>query len=781
MAAGSVLPPTIVPLRTPDQNSLGKQYITTNTPIELKTVTPGAQIYFTIDGTRPEPNQRFGQKTTMQYTGPIYLSPGKQMLKAIAVDRQERQSATVTKTFFVSFSDDDVDDGGEAKQASSARALSKSGPPLHSTSASLMDQFQQTTRSTGLASNMLCSRPSTGGAHFLSARLDKSRASTSDSTSPKELRPASVQRPQTPAEVQQLGQDTGYLKCVYCFAQRPADPFSRFCGECGSPMPSVPPRRASPPEAGELGKCLYCHSMVPLNAPRCMVCDAPMQPQLQPQAAKRLQRRIICVGCGMANPPEMSVCVACESELTGVPREITIDEVIPEELSGPKIAPVCHSCDRQLALDSRFCDGCGGKVVDLASSAVVCSLCNASNSAQYRCCTSCGASLRPDQATKHDPGASTTSVDGGKKRTKDGSWLIVPPPKPPGQLKTQACQTEGLFFPSAKAIENMKGSEVEKIMSHLTMQDRATRDLTQTSPGRGYWRQQTDHICAHIKAYSQNSPDFQSAIGQPLMGRVLAATARQEDHELTLTFTFDLKSLPETGSRSVSRNGTFSTSAMSRSGTPPTSRVSSSSARPASAGASLSGLLLASSGYDRLTGTTSQSSQSIVGRSTRSFSVAAAPTRKKAKTTTKLRQSPEDCLLLRELADQDGTKDRVLQLLREGASPNCRDRQSLPALSVAASNGRADCLCALVDTGAKIQQQDVNGNTALHAAIVKGSNQTACVEELLRCGINPDLRNKLGQTAYDVAVHKHIQPLIRCLATNVGTQLLAPRARTRNK
>ena len=38
--------------------------------------------------------------------------------------------------------------------------------------------------------------------------------------------------------------------------------------------------------------------------------------------------------------------------------------------------------------------------------------------------------------------------------------------------------------------------------------------LTSTSPGKGYWRQQLDHICAHLKTYAVNRPDFRALIGK---------------------------------------------------------------------------------------------------------------------------------------------------------------------------------------------------------------------------------------------------------------------------
>ena len=36
----------------------------------------------------------------------------------------------------------------------------------------------------------------------------------------------------------------------------------------------------------------------------------------------------------------------------------------------------------------------------------------------------------------------------------------------------------------------------------------------------GYWRQQMDHICSHLRAHAQNNPDFRALIGEPRIGKV---------------------------------------------------------------------------------------------------------------------------------------------------------------------------------------------------------------------------------------------------------------------
>ena len=43
----------------------------------------------------------------------------------------------------------------------------------------------------------------------------------------------------------------------------------------------------------------------------------------------------------------------------------------------------------------------------------------------------------------------------------------------------------------------------------------------------GYWRQQMDHICGHLKAYAQNNHDFRNQIGDPRMGKASQSGERE--------------------------------------------------------------------------------------------------------------------------------------------------------------------------------------------------------------------------------------------------------------
>ena len=55
----------------------------------LCTDTDGTSIYYTLNGTKPQPFQTIGPaaKSTMLYQEPFVLMPGKRTIKALAVTR----------------------------------------------------------------------------------------------------------------------------------------------------------------------------------------------------------------------------------------------------------------------------------------------------------------------------------------------------------------------------------------------------------------------------------------------------------------------------------------------------------------------------------------------------------------------------------------------------------------------------------------------------------------------------------------------------------------------
>ncbi|XP_078000769.1 double zinc ribbon and ankyrin repeat-containing protein 1-like [Glandiceps talaboti] len=101
MSAGAIATPQIVPLRPPLLGT-SSSHIDTNTFIEIKSESVGVEIFYTTNGTKPDPFQRVLNKTTTKYKRPFNLREGKRTIKAVAVTKNGlHESQIVTKTFQV--------------------------------------------------------------------------------------------------------------------------------------------------------------------------------------------------------------------------------------------------------------------------------------------------------------------------------------------------------------------------------------------------------------------------------------------------------------------------------------------------------------------------------------------------------------------------------------------------------------------------------------------------------------------------------------------------------
>lgn len=88
--------------------------------------------------------------------------------------------------------------------------------------------------------------------------------------------------------------------------------------------------------------------------------------------------------------------------------------------------------------------------------------------------------------------------------------------------KTEAAtQTSGISYPSAKDLDLVMAQNKKLLEAQEFQELRPV--LTSASPGKGYWQQQLDHVCAHIKAFATNHPDFRLSIGnQHISHRILS-------------------------------------------------------------------------------------------------------------------------------------------------------------------------------------------------------------------------------------------------------------------
>ncbi|ELK03938.1 hypothetical protein PAL_GLEAN10024028 [Pteropus alecto] len=288
----------------------------------------------------------------------------------------------------------------------------------------------------------------------------------------------------TSTEIMRIQRETDFLKCAHCLATRPSDPFARFCQECGSPVPPIYGYRLPPPEGAQIGLCVECGSLVPMNTPICVVCEAALALQLQPQASLRLKKKVICRTCGTGNPAHLKYCVTCEGALPSSQESMCSGDKAPPGPTQKGETISCSKCGRWDRQGACFCDGCGA--------------------------------------------------------TPRSAWqsLNVPVPKPDvGTTKDVGTQTTGLFYPSGKLLAK-KELEITSLKQRQEKMSDHKPLLTAISPGRGYWRKQLDHISAHLRSYTQNNPEFRALIAEPRMGKLISATVHEDGYEVNIRLNY---------------------------------------------------------------------------------------------------------------------------------------------------------------------------------------------------------------------------------------------------
>ncbi|OWK03489.1 hypothetical protein Celaphus_00007577, partial [Cervus elaphus hippelaphus] len=236
------------------------------------------------------------------------------------------------------------------------------------------------------------------------------------------------QKSLTSTEIMRIHRETDFLKCARCL----------------------------------MGLCTECDNVVPLNTPICVVCEAPLAPQLQPQASFRLKERVICRDCGTGNPAQLRYCVSCEGTLPSSPQEPSV--------------PTCYS---------------------------VCFKCGASNHPSARFCGSCGLYVRSLARPYVESSLALAAGELGLFAEPRPVWqpLNVPLPRPDaGPKRDVGTQTTGLFYPSGTLLAK---KELE-VASQKQRQEKTSDHkplLTAVSPGRGYWRKQLISATVHEDGY----------------------------------------------------------------------------------------------------------------------------------------------------------------------------------------------------------------------------------------------------------------------------------------
>uniref|UniRef100_A0A8C4UPZ8 Double zinc ribbon and ankyrin repeat-containing protein 1 n=1 Tax=Falco tinnunculus TaxID=100819 RepID=A0A8C4UPZ8_FALTI len=775
MTAGSVSVPQVIPLRIPLPGK-AKHEIDTNTPVEIKSDTPEVSIYYTLDGSKPELIRKpgYGEHNTFKYKGPITLPVGKVMVKALAVTKDCRESTVVTKVFLVEYKQPNilysVEDNDKNFLKDSTTKEREAGifttkPKKNGVHVEIKpawseapQDFQdwETERKAAHRSlqeqQLLDSHLETteSGEESISALPTESLqfASSSAVTNRKSLASTQVSR---------IQRETDFLKCAHCSAPRLSDPLAHFCQECGSPVPPVPVHRFPPPEAAQMAPCLECRHLVPMNTPTCIVCEAPIAPQLQPQTNICIKGKVICQVCGTGNPLHHKYCVTCESKLPEIQTPRFAGDTPPPYHSQQRKTVSCSKCSRINRCDARFCDWCGAKPGP-PRSYFTCFKCGTSNHPYARFCGSCGIYIEPPSRAGSQRGSlvdagDTPGFSKAKQFQAQVAWqpLFFSLPKSRAELKERedkGTQTIGLFYPSSKLLEKKEleliseKEKLEKMSDHKPL-------LTAISPGKGYWRKQLDHVCAHLRSYAQNNLEFRALVGEPRMGKINSATICEDDYEVTITLNYALAV-----NKDIHNNKPVKFS-------------------------------------DRYLNTVKEvrdgqdGSQTSFGKDDYNlFHLRGKIKRTKSRTLTEKEDklSPESGQLLDELGPHGkGRITLVEQLLSEGADPNCISAEDRPALTVAVLNKHVEAISLLVRKGADIDQQSGPHNTtALHEAVLLGSEGEECIRVLLRCNASIKKKNAKGQSAYDLAVTAGNNEVISLFASKLGQGPLDKLTKPRN-
>ncbi|XP_029283083.1 double zinc ribbon and ankyrin repeat-containing protein 1-like [Cottoperca gobio] len=542
MTAGAVSTPLIIPI-IDLQTNRAKNHVDSHTPVSIHSETPEVQIFFTLDGSKPAAEQRGSAGSSRKYSGPILLHAGRVSVRAVAVTSDGRESSVVTKVFSVELVDSNRKENEENFRQrdqqrpcegtclSAGASLRPAEPGMvgntspHSALGSPNKQ-QQTGSSQRSQSAVNSSKLTPRAAALLKRVSADFHVSCQTSGVLKQLSSTQTSR---------IHRDTDFLRCAQCLSFRPSDPFARFCAQCGAAVPPLPEQRLPPAEGGQVVCCVCCNSLVPVNTRSCLICEALVHQQ--PQSSLKLQEHVLCVCCGSGNPAHISSCLTCESRLQP---EVFVGNSAPSVRSADSRMLTCSRCKRLNPGDARYCDWCGSKPGH-ATSRVVCWRCGASGHPYAFYCASCGAFLEapPPPTSCSDitqPVRGAAGKQASAPTSHDATWQATRSKGPAHRTKLatptaeQYTQTVGLYYPSATELQRKE----QQLSKQQTTRDRQP-PLTAISPGRGFWRKQLDHVCAHLRSYAQNNAPFRALLGEPRLGRMVSAVIREDHYEVSVT------------------------------------------------------------------------------------------------------------------------------------------------------------------------------------------------------------------------------------------------------
>jgi hypothetical protein len=105
----------------------------------------------------------------------------------------------------------------------------------------------------------------------------------------------------------------------------------------------------------------------------------------------------------------------------------------------------------------------------------------------------------------------------------------------------------------------------------------------------------------------------------------------------------------------------------------------------------------------------------------------------------------------------------VKRLLAGGANPNEGRFLGMPALVLAIGNYNVEAVEAMIDAGADVQATDPGGTTSLMFAAYNEAGDDRVVKRLLELKVDPNAKNKKGETALQWAMRRGSTPAVEAL------------------
>ncbi|XP_066935629.1 double zinc ribbon and ankyrin repeat-containing protein 1-like [Clytia hemisphaerica] len=714
MSAGMVGVPAIVPLKMPGFGATGsrKWSVDTKTLIEMHSSTKGCIVFFTLDGTKPDPFKKIGDKTTYQYTKPITLPRGKRTLKAIAMLKDgSRESNVNTKVFTVT--EAPVEEEEEKN-----------------------DKFNTTWQ---------CQDDSEDE-EKIDQKMFKKVMRTSEERAPQEKKDpvrkiltGEVDVDKNDTRFQDIREEE-YLMCVYCGEPRPADPYARFCNGCKSILPPAPGRIRS-----SYGNS-FANAMIKSSS----------------------KQKIECKNCGTTNLSNAEVCLVCDSPMmNGVSKSKLKNQKAPEPAND---FIICPYCTRVNCGNARYCDWCGERS-NSKSRTAVCQRCSTENLVSSQYCSSCGKNLPAPQRDSLEK-----ILEKGDLKIKTGNKTSK------GQLGLLEKLTEGeeqsgswksIEFESVnrKESKNIGIQAGESIIP--SMQKSSLKDHPKNSPGKGYWRQQTDYVSQHLKIYTQNNIDFREQFSNQTLSNLVSCSLEDDEEErlkhLTLSF-----SIPESSKKSQKKGKKHQTINSGETLINALKKSSISGSRPSS------GRSRPASGRSFTKQSTRDDFDSPRSQNGSRPSSGRKPKTKKTLDKEKLdafyAKLSEDTKELLKLIKSPKTPNlETVELLldSEDIDVNVRDENGIPLLKLAIMNKHFDILLSLILSDVDINAvSGAKNDTALHEAVLMGVMGKDAVEILLENDAAFDILDKKGQSAHDLAVTLNVDAVLAIFSQHTSKGLL---------